>query len=69
MYLMRIFCLNGLCYYCMKNLIHYFPTCCASVKKPIGELNLQERALDEDTGVYIYTYVHLRIDKYRICLN
>ena len=31
-----------------ENLLHHFPTCYAySVKKPIGELNL-ERALDED---------------------
>ena len=40
----------------MKNLIHHFPTCCTySVKKPIGELNL-ERALDEDTGPGVFSF-------------
>ena len=41
---------NGTC------IIHHFPTCYAySVKKPIGELNL-ERALDEDTGVFSFLF-------------
>ena len=42
----------------MKNVIHHFPTCYAcSVKKPVGELNL-ESALDEDTGPGAFPLFH-----------
>ena len=48
----------------MKNLIHPFSTCYAySVKKPIGELNL-ERALDEDIQVlesFLSSFPHFHL--------
>ena len=40
----------------MNNLIHHFPTCHTySVKKGYRGLNL-ERALDEDTGIFLFFF-------------
>ena len=45
-----------ICVTALEMKYHHFPTCYAySVKKPIGELNL-ERALNEDTGPGVFSF-------------